>query len=423
MHHPPPRSLAFVVLVAACLSSVAIADGSCSEDSVEATFSCVDLPCARSGATWNDGKNGCAQFEKFEALGDRWCMEYGSHDLNGEGTAQDKCCTCGGGRRPEPRPVHFQDASDIPPKCQNPSPDFPNLDYAKYREQPWFHQINLTLPNVQLVHEEPYIFIVDDFLTERECELLIKKAEVNLKKDEFNTRGLEGYEKGGTRTSSRSITKDSEVMPLRHKIAALTNLEVAQIQHLKLSKYDAGDLISVHTDAQPGALPLTLESNSDSNNDGGRSKWGVKGDNRPGQNRFLTVLTYLNDVESGGRTNFKWTCYDVFEPKEVGTHCKEFYDKPFASHGKSAQNGSGPPWEFSVSPKRGRSIVFFPATTADTGGYTDYNVLHQGEAPGSGSEKYVVQAFTWSRPVLSGFKDVVGSNDWPPKHPLTDTIV
>ncbi len=69
-------------------------------------------------------------------------------------------------------------------------------------------------------------------------------------------------------------------MPLRRKIASLTNLDESQLQHLKLTKYDPGDVISRHSDAQPGALPKTLPDGKDSNNDGGRMKWGVKGDNR-----------------------------------------------------------------------------------------------------------------------------------------------
>jgi hypothetical protein len=143
---------------------------------------------------------------------------------------------------------------------------------------------------------------------------------------------------------------------------------------------------------------------------------------RPGQNRFLTVLTYLNNVKSGGRTQFKWTCYDVFEPAHIGTHCKEFYDKPTPSHGRSSPVGSGQGHTFTVSPKRGRAIIFFPSTTAATGGITDYNVLHDGEAPGKGSVKYVVQAFTWSLP-NAVYRDIVGPNDWEPEEVLTDAVV
>jgi hypothetical protein len=72
---------------------------------------CVDLPHAITGDTWHDGTNDCAKFEEADARGDMWCHKYGKFDLNGEGKAQDQCCTCGGGSRPKPKAVHFQGPS------------------------------------------------------------------------------------------------------------------------------------------------------------------------------------------------------------------------------------------------------------------------------------------------------------------------
>ncbi len=57
------------------------------------------------------------------------------------------------------------------------------------------------------------IFIVDDFIGEEDCKLLIAKAEKTLKPDEFNTFSVDGEDKGGTRTSKRSMTRDEEVRP------------------------------------------------------------------------------------------------------------------------------------------------------------------------------------------------------------------
>ena len=56
---------------------------------------CVDLPGDISGTTWEDSEgDGC---DDFEADDDDWCAEYGDSNDNGEGSANDKCCTCGGG--------------------------------------------------------------------------------------------------------------------------------------------------------------------------------------------------------------------------------------------------------------------------------------------------------------------------------------
>ena len=197
-------------------------DGSCMGDGLALT--CIDLPGKRSGKEWFDGTNGCKEFEQADKDGLMFCSKFGSGDF-GEGSAKDQCCTCGGGARPKAQPVHFQDDSEIPPICPNPIPNIPNIAFAGYREKPWFHQINLAFPGVQLVHERPYVFVVDAFINEADCALLIEKAEENLKADESNQCSIEGGKLQGARTSKRPMTRNEEVMPLRHKIASLANLD------------------------------------------------------------------------------------------------------------------------------------------------------------------------------------------------------
>ena len=53
---------------------------------------CVDLP-GRVGSLWSDGTNGCAEYAENEGF----CQEYGATDYNGEGSANERCCACGGG--------------------------------------------------------------------------------------------------------------------------------------------------------------------------------------------------------------------------------------------------------------------------------------------------------------------------------------
>jgi len=49
--------------------------------------SCKDTP------GWSDGTNGCVAYAKEGG----WCDKYGTTDWNGEGSAADHCCICGGG--------------------------------------------------------------------------------------------------------------------------------------------------------------------------------------------------------------------------------------------------------------------------------------------------------------------------------------
>jgi hypothetical protein len=56
---------------------------------------CEDLP-GNSGVEWNNGNGqGCDEYDRFE-----FCEDFGDiPPFNGEGTANEKCCACGGGRQ------------------------------------------------------------------------------------------------------------------------------------------------------------------------------------------------------------------------------------------------------------------------------------------------------------------------------------
>jgi len=59
---------------------------------------CVDLPGDISGTKWKDhDNNDCYTYGYMEEYGDYWCADFGDDNYNGEGSANEKCCTCGGG--------------------------------------------------------------------------------------------------------------------------------------------------------------------------------------------------------------------------------------------------------------------------------------------------------------------------------------
>ena len=47
------------------------------------------------------------------------------------------------------------------------------IDTSRYTAQSIFHHVDCKFPGIKLVHEEPYIFVVEDFLSEDECTDLI----------------------------------------------------------------------------------------------------------------------------------------------------------------------------------------------------------------------------------------------------------
>lgn len=57
-----------------------------------------------------------------------------------------------------------------------PEQTFPDLPFDGYAECKLFPQINLRSPGLQLIRERPYIFVVNEFLSQEECDALIAKV-------------------------------------------------------------------------------------------------------------------------------------------------------------------------------------------------------------------------------------------------------
>ena len=136
-----------------------------------------------------------------------------------------------------------------PPRRAETSPppiaEHPSLPFTRYIQQPSFHQIDLGYPGLQLVHEEPYLFLVPEFLSGCECDALVRKlASAAAASDGTAT------EHGRTRTSVSAIMAGSECAGLRARLARLARVSEAQLQPSKLTRYDAGQPVEV-----PSAWP------------------------------------------------------------------------------------------------------------------------------------------------------------------------
>ena len=90
----------------------------------------------------------------------------------------------------------------------------------------------------------------------------------------------------------------------------------------------------------------------------------------------------------------RWTRYDECEGGTLG---RDFYDAPAPGHGRTdLERGSGGEG-VSIRPEEGLAVVHFPATTAESGGFTDYNAFHDAEP--AIDEKWIAQQFIWSHPL------------------------
>lgn len=79
--------------------------------------SCHDLPGALSLQTWSDGTNGCAEYADNAG----WCKQYGATDFSGEGSADHRCCVCGGGTVSGGRSTELCESHDCIGSCDDAS--------------------------------------------------------------------------------------------------------------------------------------------------------------------------------------------------------------------------------------------------------------------------------------------------------------
>lgn len=273
----------------------------------------------------------------------------------------------------------------------------------RYLAQPWFQRIDTKYPGLRLINAEPYIFAVNNFLSQSECDALIAKVEAGLPRQQG--MGDFSEEASDRRTSFGAVATNQELPSLRARMARLVQVDEDQMQPTKLSKYTAGQEFTAHVDAVHAVYDDRcdiVESDDllDLYGDGNRQVHGYgAGVSFPGMNRHVTVLIYLNDCAKGGRTRWDWT------RTVPGWHAQPFIV------GSIHLDEQTPFWRRKrVQPQRGMAVVHFPSTTLATGGLTDPNARHAGEP--AVDTKYVAQTFIWNRapPAELGFEFLEDEN-------------
>lgn len=181
---------------------------------------------------------------------------------------------------------------------------------------PVYNGVNPDYPGLRVLSSDPPVFAVDDFLTPAECDFLIHAASDALQTAPVVGRGA--GEVTQARTSSTCFLAREDLPEYIDKISALTGKPPAHCELPQVGRYLNSQQYQQHYDA----FDLGTE-------DGRRVA-------EKGGQRTATVLVYLNDVERGGETRF-------------------------------------PALKLDVRPKRGKAIVFFPATVD---GYLDQRLIH-----------------------------------------------
>ena len=230
---------------------------------------------------------------------------------------------------------------------KNRNPRYPDLPFDKYLANPYFQKINTEYPGLQLINENPFVFIVNDFLATDECDRLVDKAMAGT--DETTLRPQFG---GGSvvRTSHGAVCENEEVPTIRKKMSHLTNVsDLRQLQYLKISRYMEGQEFSKHTDAWPTESAPVCRGWVNEDDFFGDRKRPVQGcmssHNKPFHNNFMTCLVYLNNIPTGrgGCTTFP----------NIGLHTgrdgTSFYDEPAPMDSRTRQDGSEWDWDFGRS--------------------------------------------------------------------------
>ena len=140
---------------------------------------------------------------------------------------------------------------------------------------------------------DPYIYTIDNFLTEKECKFIIDVSKDNLTLAGVSVmkgeKGLEAGKYKGRTNSSYWMPHNAypETLKIAKKIAKKIGCNYRCFENFQVIHYNENEEYKYHFDAY------------DMNNTEKYKKFcGERG------NRLRTVLVYLNDVEEGGGTGF-----------------------------------------------------------------------------------------------------------------------
>jgi len=198
-----------------------------------------------------------------------------------------------------------------------------------------FHTINQQYPGLRQLHEDPDIYAVDQFLSEKECSSIISKASLHLKPCLVKNEFTGAVEKDLSRTSTNTNLPQSEAPTIVSKLSSLISCEVNRLEILQVLRYTRGQEFRPHTDGFEGPTSACGFEKS---------------------NRLVTVFCYLNDVEKGGSTYF-------------------------------------PAIDLDIKPKQGMAVIHFPS---DVTLFGDERTLHQGMH--AIDDKWLLTTWAWSKP-------------------------
>lgn len=157
--------------------------------------------------------------------------------------------------------------------------------------------------NIVTKFDEPLIVVLDNVLSDQECNKLIEFSKDNLKRSKIISSG-EG-EVNDIRTSSSMFFQGNEndiLEKLEKRISAIMCIPIEHAEGIQILKYTPGQEYKAHFDFFNSASKAAKN------------------------NRISTLVIYLNDVEEGGETYFPKLNLSISPKKGSAVYFEYFYN-------------------------------------------------------------------------------------------------
>ena len=148
--------------------------------------------------------------------------------------------------------------------------------------------------NVMMHSADPILYVVNEFLSNDECDAFIEASKGKLKPSTVISPGK--HIQHESRTSENCwIEHDANeiVHEVSKRFSILVQMPIRNAEQYQLVYYKKGTEYKPHYDS------------FDYETDDGKKNW------EPGGQRMITVIAYLNDVEEGGETGFPELGIDI----------------------------------------------------------------------------------------------------------------
>ena len=148
--------------------------------------------------------------------------------------------------------------------------------------------------NVTMHSADPILYVVNDFLSNVECDAFIEASKGKLKPS--TVISPDKHIQHESRTSENCwIEHDANevVHEVSKRFSILVQMPIRNAEQYQLVYYKKGTEYKPHFDS------------FDYETDDGKKNW------EPGGQRMITVIAYLNDVEEGGETGFPKLGIDI----------------------------------------------------------------------------------------------------------------